>query len=123
MKPHRKVIVHIATSADGYIARPDGDIDWLTARPAPKGFYGMEAFMKSIDTTVMGRKTYETSLQMGATFGGKDRTIVFSRQAQPANAPKAVEFRRRLGPVALRREWVIAGAERTESLAGPGRRS
>ena len=92
MKPHRKVIVHIATSADGYIARPDGDIDWLTARPAPKGFYGMEAFMKSIDTTVMGRKTYETSLQMGAKFGGKDRTIVFSRQAAPANTPKAVEF-------------------------------
>src|SRR6185503_11962384 len=35
----RKVIVHIATSADGYIARPDGDLEWLTSRPAPKGFY------------------------------------------------------------------------------------
>ncbi len=35
----RKVIVHIATSADGYIARSDGDLEWLTSRPAPKGFY------------------------------------------------------------------------------------
>jgi hypothetical protein len=34
----RKIIVHIATSADGYIARPDGNVDWLTNRPAPKRF-------------------------------------------------------------------------------------
>jgi dihydrofolate reductase len=53
----RKVIVHIGTSADGYIARPDGDLEWLTARPAPQGFYGMNAFMKSIDAKVLGRKT------------------------------------------------------------------
>ena len=55
----RKVIVHIGASADGYIARPDGDLEWLTARPAPKGFYGMDAFVKSIDTMVLGRKTYD----------------------------------------------------------------
>ena len=36
MTKRRKVIVHIATSADGYIARPDGDLEWLTSRPAPK---------------------------------------------------------------------------------------
>jgi riboflavin biosynthesis pyrimidine reductase len=41
MPQKRKIIVHIATSADGYIARPDGDLDWLTNRPAPKGFYGL----------------------------------------------------------------------------------
>jgi dihydrofolate reductase len=92
MTKRRKVIVHIATSADGYIARADGDIEWLTSRPAPKGFYGMEAFMKSIDTTVIGRKTYEASLQMGAQFDSRSRAIVFSRHAPPANAPKGVEF-------------------------------
>ena len=59
MTPFRKVIVHIATSADGYVARADGDLDWLTSRPAPEGFYGMNAFMRSIDTKVLGRKTYE----------------------------------------------------------------
>src|SRR5262245_35508347 len=88
----RKVIVHIAASADGYIARPDGDLDWLTSRPAPKGFYGMNEFMKSIDTTLIGRKTYEISLRLGAKFGGKSRAIVFSRQAPPAGAPAGVEF-------------------------------
>jgi len=39
--PHRKIIVNLATSADGYVARPNGDLDWLTERPAPKGFYGL----------------------------------------------------------------------------------
>jgi dihydrofolate reductase len=88
----RKVIVHIATSADGYIARTDGGLDWLTDRPAPAGFYGMDAFMQSIDTKVLGRKTYEASLQMGAKFYSKRRTIVFSRHPSPKDAPPGVEF-------------------------------
>jgi len=37
MTQERKIIVHIATSADGYIARPDGSLDWLTSRPPRKG--------------------------------------------------------------------------------------
>ncbi len=88
----RKVIVHIATSADGYIARTDGDLEWLTARPAPAGFYGIDAFTQSIDTKVLGRKTYEASLRMGANFDSKRRTIVFSRHPRPKDAPPTVEF-------------------------------
>jgi dihydrofolate reductase len=60
----RQIIVNIATSADGYIARPDGDIEWLTRRPPPKGFYGMGKFMRSIDTMLLGRKTHEVSLRL-----------------------------------------------------------
>ena len=119
MAKRRNVIVHIATSADGYIARPDGDIEWLTNRPAPKGFYGMEAFMKSIDTTVLGRKTYEASLQMGAMFGSGGRAIVFSRQARPVNAPKGVEFvSEAIGPFIARLRdqpgkdiWLMGGGD------------
>src|SRR6516164_10017413 len=87
MTKRRNIIVHIATSADGYIARPDGDLELLAPRPAPEGFYGMNAFMKSIDTELLGRKTYEASLRMGAKFDSKGRTIVFSRHAPPADAP------------------------------------
>jgi dihydrofolate reductase len=92
MKKRRNVIVHIATSADGYIARPDGDLEWLTSRPAPEGFYGIGDFMKSIDTMLMGRKTYEVGLGMGATFDSTSRTAVFSRRAPPADVPPGVEF-------------------------------
>src|SRR5262245_64581957 len=119
MTKRRKVIVHIATSADGYIARPDHDIEWLTSRPAPKGFYGMNAFTKSIDTKLLGRKTYEESLRIGAKFDSKSRHIVFSRQAPPAGAPPGVEFASgAIGPFVSRlREapgkdiWLMGGGE------------
>jgi len=88
----RRVIVHIGASADGYIARTDGDLEWLTARAAPAGFYGIDAFMRSVDTKVLGRKTYEASLRMGAKFDSKRRTIVFSRHPRPKAAPPTVEF-------------------------------
>jgi dihydrofolate reductase len=52
----------------------------------------MNAFMRSIDTNLLGRKTYEESLRLGAKFDSKTRYIVFSRQAPPANAPSGVEF-------------------------------
>lgn len=93
MTVSRKVVVHIAASADGYIARADGDLEWLTARPKPEGFYGMGEFMKTVDTKVLGRKTYEEALKLGATFEGKDgRTIVFSHQAPPPGTRRSVEF-------------------------------
>ena len=92
MTRQRKIIVHIGTSADGYIARPDGDLEWLTSRPAPKGFYGMQEFIKTVDTKLLGRKTFEQSLRLGAKFDSKDRHIVFSRQAPPADAPPGVQF-------------------------------
>jgi dihydrofolate reductase len=115
----RKVIVHIASSVDGYIARTDGDIEWLTSRPAPKGFYGMGKFMKTIDTLVLGRKTFEASLQMGAPFGSGGRSIVFSRQAAPAELPQGVEWvNESIGPFIdrLREErgkniWLMGGGE------------
>jgi dihydrofolate reductase len=88
----RKIIVNLATSADGYIARPDGDIEWLTRRPPAKGFHGMGKFMRSIDTMLMGRKTYDVGLQMGAKFDSKAPTYVFSRQPPPASVPASVEF-------------------------------
>jgi len=58
----RKIIVYIATSADGFIARKDGAVDWLD-RPRPKGNYGMGEFWKSIDTILLGRKTYDFVVQ------------------------------------------------------------
>jgi dihydrofolate reductase len=58
----RKIIVYIATSADGFIARKDGGVDWLD-RPRPKGNYGMAEFWESIDTILLGRKTYDFVVQ------------------------------------------------------------
>src|SRR3954471_20870738 len=92
MTQQRKIIVHIATSADGYIARPDGNLDWLTQRPAPKGFYGLPEFERSCDAKVLGRKTFDRSIELGAGFRTDDAYYVFSRQAPPASVPAGVTF-------------------------------
>ena len=90
MKHPRKIIVHIATSADGYIARPDGDVAWLD-RPRPKGNYGYLAFFKSVDTILWGYKTYAKGIEMGmekgmkaAGFGPQIKNYVFSRHPRQA---------------------------------------
>ena len=90
--PNRKIVVYAGTSADGFIARPDGDIEWLTSRPKLEGFYDIGKFTASIDTKILGRKTYQKSLALGAKFDGTNKTYVFSAQAA-ANARSAgVEF-------------------------------
>lgn len=87
----RKIIVYIATSADGYIARPDGGVDWLD-RPMPKGGYGMDAFARSIDTVLWGRKTYDFAVKMGGLSAfGNLKHYVFSRQP-PSDPLPEVEF-------------------------------
>jgi len=88
----RKIIVNIATSADGYIARTDGNLDWLTRRPAPKGFYGLPAFARSTDAKILGRKTFDHSVKMGASFSPDDMHYVFSRLPASASVPAGVEF-------------------------------
>ena len=93
----RKIIVYIATSADGFIARPDGSFDWLD-RPRPKGNYGMGAFYESIDTVLWGRKTCDQALDYqkkgvsGTAFDTRVKNYVFTRSLLPLAAPAGVEF-------------------------------
>jgi dihydrofolate reductase len=97
MARKRKIIVYIATSADGFIARPDGSVDWLD-RPNPKGNYGMGAFYKTIDTVLWGRKTCDTALDFqkkgvsGSAFDKKVKNYVFTRSLPETPAPAGVEF-------------------------------
>lgn len=92
MSGRRKIIVNIGTSADGYVARPDGGLDWLTERPKPAGFYGLPEFERSTDARILGRKTFDRSLELGARFGGKAAYYVFSRRPPPASVPAGVQF-------------------------------
>src|SRR5262245_36513873 len=126
--PGRKIIVHIATSADGYVARSDGNLDWLTERPAPKGFYGLPEFERSIDVKILGRKTFDWSLQMGARFGASAAHCVFSRHPPPAAVPAGVHFvTESIGAFAerLRRQagknvWLMGGGEIIGSFLDEG---
>jgi dihydrofolate reductase len=71
----RDVSYFVASSLDGFIAGPKGEIDWL----ASDGDYGYSEFYRSIDTVVMGRKTFELGLSFPAyPYPGKT-AHVFTR--------------------------------------------
>ena len=54
-----KLVVYIASSLDGYIARENGDVDWLSAYDSATEDYGYNAFYESVDAVMMGRRSYE----------------------------------------------------------------
>lgn len=59
-------IVYIATSLDGFIAKKDGSLDWLTEySDTGQGDFGFAAFMDSVDAVIMGRKTFDTVVAFG----------------------------------------------------------
>jgi dihydrofolate reductase len=90
MARKRKFIFYGAVSADGFIARPDGSVEWLD-RPRPKGNYGWSAFYDSVDTCILGRHTYDLSVRFGRpeVCAGK-KNYVFSRTLKKAASPKVI---------------------------------
>jgi dihydrofolate reductase len=79
--------VFIGTSLDGFIARANGDLDWL-----PQGGgedMGYEAFVATVDALVIGRKTYETVLTFGTWPYGEKPVVVLSTRPLAAAPPGA----------------------------------
>ena len=77
MKP--KISVYIATSLDGFIARTNGDLDWLGSGDDRAGEdYGYHKFMDSVDVLVMGRHTFEQVMTFGEWPYGSKRVVVLS---------------------------------------------
>jgi len=89
MPTMRKVVLGLGISLDGYIARPDGAVDFLFM---PKD-YSMGPFFATVDTAIMGRKTYEMVLKMGGGSLPKSNMAryVFSR-SQAAGQRGGVTF-------------------------------
>lgn len=83
---NRKVVLYIAMSLDGYIATDDGGLEWLHAMQIPGEDYGYADFIRTIDTVVMGRKTYDKVLSFGIPFPHKDKQcFVLSRSRSGAD--------------------------------------
>ncbi len=78
----------LGISLDGYIARPDGAVDFLFM---PKD-YSMSAFYSTVDTVIVGRKTFDAAVKMsGGVFASDMPTYVFSRTTRPGQRD-GVEF-------------------------------
>lgn len=122
----RKIIAYIAVSADGYIARKDGSVDWLE-RPESAGDYGMAEFYATIDTILWGRKTYDFALEHGGHFDSRVKNYLFSRNPpRPlADGVEHVEeplpqFARRLRAEDGKDVWMMGGGQLIASFLDAG---
>jgi dihydrofolate reductase len=76
--------VFIATSLDGFIADREGRLDWLSVVERAGEDYGYRAFFESIDTLVVGRRTYDFALGFDAWPWAGKRCVVLTHGAREA---------------------------------------
>lgn len=116
----RRVRYCVTASLDGYIAGPNGEIDWIVQEPG----IDFAALFASFDTALLGRRTYELTRQPGAPALPADwRIYVFSRTLDPAEHPEVTIVRANAGAAvaALRAEsgrdiWLFGGGSLCASL-------
>ena len=113
-----KASVYIATSVDGFIARENGDLDWL---PGSDGAvdpelgnedFGFQEFMDSVDVLVMGRNTYELVISSGQWPYGDMKAVVLSNSLQELSdiVPDSVQLKS-CSPLKLYTELTESGAK------------
>lgn len=85
----RKIILYIATSIDGYIAGPDDDISFLDAVEQTGEDYGYHDFYSTVDTVIMGRKTYDKVVGLGHPDPHPDKMLfIISRTINSSSTHK-----------------------------------
>ncbi|MGV2622838.1 UNVERIFIED_CONTAM: dihydrofolate reductase family protein [Halobacillus marinus] len=121
-----KVILYIAQSLDGYIAKEDGSIDWLWSDTDED--YGYEAFLQTIDTIILGRKTYDHIFELTDEFPYKSKDVYvvsdhrqghdhFATYLEPE---QIVPFIQIMSKEQDRNIWVVGGAQLIHHFIGAG---
>lgn len=116
----RKIILYIAMSLNGKIARKNGNVDWLESLPNPENTdHGYNEFLQSADTTIMGNATYRQLLSWGIDFPYRNKqNYVFTRNANLTKDENVeyigknhVEFARELKMQPGKAIWLIGGGQ------------
>ena len=85
MTKSRKVILYISMSLDGYIATKDNSLEFLSMVEQKNEDYGYNDFVKSVDTVIIGRKTYEKVIAMGYEYPHTDKDVyIITRNERPS---------------------------------------
>jgi dihydrofolate reductase len=120
----RKIILGVAVSLDGFIEGPNGEYDWcLTDQD-----YGMSDFLKRVDSTFVGRKTYEMSLGMEGGNAGfpQLKEYVFSTTLDSVKKGSILiksdikEHIEKIKQESGKDIWLFGGASLTASLMNMG---
>ena len=84
MNSNRRIILFIAASLDGFIAKPNDDLSFLSIVQMEGEDYGYSAFNQSVDTVIMGRKTYDWVMKQVPEFPHADKdAYIITRNPRP----------------------------------------
>jgi len=114
--PQIEIVYYVASSLDGFIATPDGGIDWLKPFEGGAEDYGYGEFYGSVEAVLMGRKTYEQCLQFPEwPYVGKPYWV-FSKESgnTPSSVVKEMQAR------GLRRAWLVGGGKIAAAFRAEG---
>lgn len=122
-----EISYYAAISLDGFIAKPDGDVDWLNKYLATGEDYGFARFNASIEAIIMGRATYEKSLEFDTWMAGETPCWVFSSQLTTSNI-ESVKFTSsspedvlvELSNANIQRAWLMGGGKLAASFLAAG---
>jgi dihydrofolate reductase len=116
----RRLILSLACSLDGYIAGADGSFDWIRMDAEDDG---VATLMASVDTALIGRRTYEMARAMGQPFFRNMKNFVFSKTLEPGRQKEVeivrddpVEFARALKGKPGKDIWLFGGYGLTSTL-------
>lgn len=116
------LIYHVTSSLDGYIARPDGRLDWFDEQRQPDEEYSFQYFYAGIDALMMGRGTYEALVAKGGPWPYPDKPCVVLTRSELQRAAPEVQLTHctpaqavaALREARFQRIWLVGGG----SLAG-----
>lgn len=119
----RRFIYYLTASLDGFIARPDGSVDWLLDDDGDD--FGFAEFFDGVDTVVMGRKTYDMALSFGEYPYSTKKGFIFSRSLSGSEHAEVVR-----GPVETfvaeqralpgKDVWLVGGGETAKAFLQAG---
>jgi dihydrofolate reductase len=121
------IVYYVASSVDGFIGPLDGSLKWLSPFEGGAEDYGYAKFYASVDSVLLGRRTYEQSLGFGKwPYEGK-RCWVFSRQKLGTPPPGVTvtmdsprDVVRQMKADGLRRAWLVGGGELAGAFRAEG---
>lgn len=92
MASERKVILYIACSLDGYIAKPNDDLSFLSIVQKEGEDYGYADFIKTVDTVILGRKTYDWVMTQVSEFPHADKTSYIITRTPKSTIGKTIFY-------------------------------
>jgi dihydrofolate reductase len=121
-----EIVYYVAASLDGFIATPDGGIEWLKPYEGGAEDYGYAEFYASVDCVLLGRRTYEQCLQFPQwPYPGKacwifSRTLSDMSEAAVRFSDAPSRAAKQIAAEGRRRAWLVGGGKLAAAFRAEG---